>query len=228
MKKLLTFILFVFIISANAQEKNYYEFGWKKKYGIVDQNGNEVVAPIYQWSVYTLNKDSNFIALNSREDGGLIVNSKTGKIQKLDYMDDSYLINIDDDEFFYAYDKNGSYLLNTFDLDKKITLPKQYYDIKQDGNYLFCYLDDKSADILSKTDRKIIKDNFPMTKNSSYQTTNDETIYVIEQKNGTLFLDENLKQIENTPKLLNDFEQVQHFLFTKNILLKEIDMIDSA
>ncbi|WP_372483093.1 hypothetical protein AB9J70_17900 [Elizabethkingia anophelis] len=228
MKKLLSLILFLFIILANAQEKNYYEFGWKEKYGIVDQNGNEIVAPVYQWSVYTLNENSDFIALNSHEDGGLIVNTKTGKMQKFDYMDDTYLINIGDKEFFYAYDKNGSYLLNTLDLDKKITLPKQYYDIKQEGNYLFCYLNNMSADILSKADRKIVKGNFPMTKNSSYQTTNDEIIYAIEQKKGTLFLDKNLKQIANTPKLLNDFEQVQHFLLTKNILLKQINPFDTA
>ena len=228
MKKLLKFILFLLIISANAQEKNYYEFGWKQKYGIVDQNGNEIIAPVYQWSVYTLEENSDFIALNSHEDGGLIVNTKTGKIQKFDYMDDTYLINIGDKEFFYAYDEKGSYLLNTLDLDKKIILPKQYYDIKQEGNYLFCYLDDMSADILSKADQKIIKSNFAMTKNNSYQTTNDDIIYAIEQKNGTLFLDENLKQIANTPELLSDFENVQQFLLTKNILLKEVDSFDTA
>ena len=55
-----------------------------KKCGIVDDKGQEIVAPTYLWAVYTLHDQSQFIALNSYEEGGLIINKKTGKIEKFE------------------------------------------------------------------------------------------------------------------------------------------------
>lgn len=226
MKNIFILIVLLLITSSRAQEKKYYEFGYKDKYGIVDQTGEEIFAPIYNWSVYTLDEKSNYIALNSHEIGGLVVNTESGTIQKFDYMRDTHIINLDDEKFFYAYDKNGSYLLNTLDSEKKIVLPKKYFDIKQEGNYLFCYIDNENADILSKADRKAIRKNFPVVKSSSYQTEGGQTIYVLEQKEGTLFLDENLKQIVFTEKILDSFEQIKEFLSSKKIILKVEDTTD--
>lgn len=133
MKIPILFFLCILMIFSQAQENKYHEFGWKQKYGIVDDKGNEVVAPIYLWTVYTLHHQSPFIALNSHENGGLIINKITGKIEKIDIMYDTYLVNLDGDEYFYAYTTADSYLINNLDLEKRIRLPKNIrkYDWKE-------------------------------------------------------------------------------------------------
>lgn len=223
--------LLLSILFSQAQERKYYEFGWKKKYGIVDDKGYEIVAPIYLWTVYTLDKQSQYTALNSYENGGLIINNNTGKIEKFDFMDDTTVLNLGDEDYIYAYNENENSLINTIDVEKRINLAKNYQQIKQEGDYLFCYLDDEKGDILSKSDLKIVKENLAMTNNMSYFTTDEEIIFVINQQNATLFLNKNLKQIASTEKQLSEFEEVKRFLFSKNITLKELnafDVIDEA
>lgn len=221
MKIPILFFLCILMIFSQAQESKYHEFGWKQKYGIVDDKGNEVVAPIYLWTVYTLHHQSPFIALNSHENGGLIINKTTGKIEKFDIMYETYLVNLDGDEYFYAYTTADSYLINNLDLEKRIRFPKKYQKVRLEGEFLIGNLTENNGDILSKKDFKIFKENIPMTDFSSYKTVDRKIIYIANQKNTTLFLDENLNQLFSSKKSLKGFEEIQKFLATKNIKINE-------
>ena len=217
-------VIFFFCISmifSQAQERKYYEFGWKNKYGIVDSKGNEVVAPIYLWTVYTMHYQSPYIALNSHNDGALIINKISGNIEKFDFMHDTYLIDTADEEYFYAYNKTESYLINNFDLNKRLKLPKRYREVRQERKFLIGYLSNGSADILSQKDFKIIRENIPMTDFSSYKTIDDKIIYIVTQKNAALFFDENLEQLFSSTKKLKEFKEIQEYLATKNIKINQ-------
>lgn len=221
MKKLF-FLLLIFMVQfSQAQDRKYHEFGWKQKYGIVDDKGQEIVAPTYLWAVYTLHDQSQFIALNSYEEGGLIINKKTGKIEKFDFMYDTYLVNIADEKYFYAYNKNKSFLMNTLDLNKRIALPKIYQDVKQEGEFLIGNLPENNVDILSKKDFKILKEYKSMTDFSSYETGDHQRVYIVNQDKTTLFLDENLNQLFSAKNILKDFKEIQKFLATRNIKINE-------
>lgn len=221
MKIPISFFLCILMIFSQAQESKYHEFGWKQKYGIVDDKGNEVVAPTYLWTVYTLHHQSLFIALNSHENGGLIINKISGKIEKFDLMYDTYLVNLDGDEYFYAYNTADSYLINNLDLEKRVRLPKKYRKVRLEGEFLIGNLTENNGDILFKKDFKIFKENIPMTDFSSYKTVDRKIIYIANQKNTTLFLDENLNQLFSSKKSVKGFEEIQKFLATKNIKINE-------
>lgn len=221
MKIPISFFLCILMIFSQAQESKYHEFGWKQKYGIVDDKGNEIVAPTYLWTVYTLHHQSPFIALNSHENGGLIINKINGKIEKFDLMYDTYLLNLNGEEYFYAYNTTDSYLINNLDLEKRIRLPKKYQKVQLEEEFLIGNLTENNGDILSKKDFKIFKENIPMTDFSSYKTVDRKIIYIANQKNTTLFLDENLNQLFSSKKSLKGFEEIQKFLATKNIKINE-------
>ena len=241
MKTFLFLILSLFALTANAQQ-NYYEFGWNNQYGIVDKDGNETLPPSYQWVSYLIDNESPFIVLNGNK-GAIIVNKQTGKIEKIDYLIDTYLISIDKKDYMYAHsshsaellvplviDKkdymyahsNGNgFLLNNLDLDSRIKLPKKYTKVRDEGDYLTGFTSKKTIDFISKKDFEIKKKILAPKEIESYPTEQGNRVYIISEKNSTLFLDDNLNKIASTNTIFKGFDNLKEYLEKLNISITD-------
>ena len=219
MKTFLFLILSLFALTANAQQ-NYYEFGWNNQYGIVDKDGNETLPPSYQWVSYLIDNESPFIVLNGNK-GAVITNKQTGKMEKIDYLIDTYLISIDKKDYMYAHSSGNGFLLNNLDLDSRIKLPKKYSKVRDEGDYLTGFTSKKTIDFISKKDFKIKKEILAPKEIQSYPTRQGNRVYIISEKNSTLFLDDNLNKIASTNTIFKGFDNLKEYLEKLNISITD-------
>ena len=231
MKSFLFLILSLFALTANAQQ-NYYEFGWNNQYGIVDKDGNETLPPSYQWVSYMIDNESPFIVLNGNK-GAIIVNKQTGKMEKIDYLIDTYLISIDKKDYMYAHSSGNGFLLNNLDLDSRIKLPKKYIKVRDEGDYLTGFTSKKTIDFISKKDFEIKKKILAPEEIESYPTKQGNRVYIISEKNSTLFLDDNLNKIASTNTIFKEFDNLKEYLEKLNISITDpnesiVGVADSA
>ena len=219
MKTFLFLILSLFALTANAQQ-NYYEFGWNNQYGIVDKDGNETLPPSYQWVSYVIDNESPFIVLNGNK-GAVITNKQTGKMEKIDYLIDTYLISIDKKDYMYAHSSGNGFLLNNLDLDSRIKLPKKYIKVRDEGDYLTGFTSKKTIDFISKKDFEIKKKILAPEEIESYPTKQGNRVYIISEKNSTLFLDDNLNKITSTNTIFKEFDNLKEYLEKLNISITD-------
>ena len=219
MKSFLFLILSLFALTANAQQ-NYYEFGWNNQYGIVDKDGNETLPPSYQWVSYLIDNESPFIVLNGNK-GAVITNKQTGKMEKIDYLIDTYLISIDKKDYMYAHSSGNGFLLNNLDLDSRIKLPKKYTKVRDEGDYLTGFTSKKTIDFISKKDFEIKKKILAPKEIQSYPTKQGNRVYIISEKNSTLFLDDNLNKIASTNTIFKEFDNLKEYLEKLNISITD-------
>ena len=219
MKSFLFLILSLFALTANAQQ-NYYEFGWNNQYGIVDKDGNETLPPSYQWVSYMIDNESPFIVLNGNK-GAVITNKQTGKMEKIDYLIDTYLISIDKKDYMYAHSSGNGFLLNNLDLDSRIKLPKKYTKVRDEGDYLTGFTSKKMIDFISKKDFEIKKKILAPKEIQSYPTEQGNRVYIISEKNSTLFLDDNLNKIASTNTIFKEFDNLKEYLEKLNISITD-------
>ena len=219
MKTFLFLILSLFALTANAQQ-NYYEFGWNNQYGIVDKDGNETLSPSYQWVSRLIDNESPFIVLNGNK-GAVITNKQTGKMEKIDYLIDTYLISIDKKDYMYAHSSGNGFLLNNLDLDSRIKLPKKYSKVRDEGDYLTGFTSKKTIDFISKKDFKIKKEILTPEEIESYPTKQGNRVYIISEKNSTLFLDDNLNKIASTNTIFKEFDNLKEYLEKLNISITD-------
>lgn len=219
MKSFLFLILSLFALTANAQQ-NYYEFGWNNQYGIVDKDGNETLPPSYQWVSYLIDNESPFIVLNGNK-GAIITNKQTGKMEKIDYLIDTYLISIDKKDYMYAHSSGNGFLLNNLDLDSRIKLPKKYTKVRDEGDYLTGFTSKKTIDFISKKDFEIKKKILAPKEIQSYPTKQGNRVYIISEKNSTLFLDDNLNKIASTNTIFKEFDNLKEYLEKLNISITD-------
>ena len=219
MKSFLFLILSLFTLTANAQQ-NYYEFGWNNQYGIVDKDGNETLPPSYQWVSYLIDNESPFIVLNGNK-GAVITNKQTGKMEKIDYLIDTYLISIDKKDYMYAHSSGNGFLLNNLDLDSRIKLPKKYIKVRDEGDYLTGFTSKETIDFISKKDFEIKKKILAPKEIQSYPTEQGNRVYIISEKNSTLFLDDNLNKIASTNTIFKEFDNLKKYLEKLNISITD-------
>lgn len=219
MKSFLFLILSLFALTANAQQ-NYYEFGWNNQYGIVDKDGNETLPPSYQWVSRLIDNESPFIVLNGNK-GAVITNKQTGKMEKIDYLIDTYLISIDKKDYMYAHSSGNGFLLNNLDLDSRIKLPKKYIKVRDEGDYLTGFTSKKTIDFISKKDFEIKKKILAPEEIESYPTKQGNRVYIISEKNSTLFLDDNLNKIASTNTIFKGFDNLKEYLEKLNISITD-------
>ena len=219
MKTFLFLILSLFALTANAQQ-NYYEFGWNNQYGIVDKDGNETLPPSYQWVSRLIDNESPFIVLNGNK-GAVITNKQTGKMGKIDYLIDTYLISIDKKDYMYAHSSGNGFLLNNLDLDSRIKLPKKYIKVRDEGDYLTGFTSKKTIDFISKKDFEIKKKILAPEEIESYPTKQGNRVYIISEKNSTLFLDDNLNKIASTNTIFKGFDNLKEYLEKLNISITD-------
>jgi len=219
MKTFLFLILSLFALTANAQQ-NYYEFGWNNQYGIVDKDGNETLSPSYQWVSRLIDNESPFIVLNGNK-GAVITNKQTGKMEKIDYLIDTYLISIDKKDYMYAHSSGNGFLLNNLDLDSRIKLPKKYIKVRDEGDYLTGFTSKKTIDFISKKDFEIKKKILAPKEIQSYPTKQGNRVYIISEKNSTLFLDDNLNKIASTNTIFKEFDNLKEYLEKLNISITD-------
>ena len=219
MKTFLFLILSLFALTANAQQ-NYYEFGWNNQYGIVDKDGNETLPPSYQWVSYLIDNESPFIVLNGNK-GAVITNKQTGKMEKIDYLIDTYLISIDKKDYMYAHSSGNGFLLNNLDLESRIKLPKRYIKVRDEGDYLTGFTSKKTIDFISKKDFEIKKKILAPEEIESYPTKQGNRVYIISEKNSTLFLDDNLNKIASTNTIFKGFDNLKEYLEKLNISITD-------
>ena len=219
MKSFLFFILSLFALTSNAQQ-NYYEFGWNNQYGIVDKDGNETLPPSYQWVSRLIDNESPFIVLNGNK-GAVITNKQTGKMEKIDYLIDTYLISIDKKDYMYAHSSGNGFLLNNLDLDSRIKLPKKYIKVRDEGDYLTGFTSKKTIDFISKKDFEIKKKILAPEEIESYPTKQGNRVYIISEKNSTLFLDDNLNKIASTNTIFKGFDNLKEYLEKLNISITD-------
>ena len=219
MKTFLFLILSLFALAANAQQ-NYYEFGWNNQYGIVDKDGNETLPPSYQWVSYLIDNESPFIVLNGNK-GAVITNKQTGKMEKIDYLIDTYLISIDKKDYMYAHSSGNGFLLNNLDLDSRIKLPKKYIKVRDEGDYLTGFTSKKTIDFISKKDFEIKKKILAPKEIQSYPTKQGNRVYIISGENSTLFLDDNLNKIASTNTIFKEFDNLKEYLEKLNISITD-------
>ena len=219
MKSFLFLILSLFALTANAQQ-NYYEFGWNNQYGIVDKDGNETLSPSYQWVSRLIDNESPFIVLNGNK-GAVITNKQTGKMEKIDYLIDTYLISIDKKDYMYAHSNGNGFLLNNLDLDSRIKLPKKYSKVRDEGDYLTGFTNKKTIDFISKKDFEIKKKILAPKEIQSYPTEQGNRVYIISEKNSTLFLDDNLNKIASTNTIFKEFDNLKEYLEKLNISITD-------
>ena len=219
MKTFLFLILSLFALTANAQQ-NYYEFGWNNQYGIVDKDGNETLPPSYQWVSRLIDNESPFIVLNGNK-GAVITNKQTGKMEKIDYLIDTYLISIDKKDYMYAHSSGNGFLLNNLDLDSRIKLPKRYIKVRDEGDYLTGFTSKKTIDFISKKDFEIKKKILAPEEIESYPTKQGNRVYIISEKNSTLFLDDNLNKIASTNTIFKGFDNLKEYLEKLNISITD-------
>ena len=231
MKTFLFLILSLFALTANAQQ-NYYEFGWNNQYGIVDKDGNETLSPSYQWVSRLIDNESPFIVLNGNK-GAVITNKQTGKMEKIDYLIDTYLISIDKKDYMYAHSSGNGFLLNNLDLDSRIKLPKKYIKVRDEGDYLTGFTSKETIDFISKKDFEIKKKILAPEEIESYPTKQGNRVYIISEKNSTLFLDDNLNKIASTNTIFKGFDNLKEYLEKLNISITDpnesiVGVADSA
>lgn len=219
MKTFLFLILSLFALTANAQQ-NYYEFGWNNQYGIVDKDGNETLPPSYQWVSRLIDNESPFIVLNGNK-GAVITNKQTGKMEKIDYLIDTYLISIDKKDYMYAHSSGNGFLLNNLDLDSRIKLPKKYTKVRDEGDYLTGFTSKETIDFISKKDFEIKKKILAPKEIQSYPTKQGNRVYIISEKNSTLFLDDNLNKIASTNTIFKGFDNLKEYLEKLNISITD-------
>ena len=219
MKTFLFLILSLFALTANAQQ-NYYEFGWNNQYGIVDKDGNETLPPSYQWVSRLIDNESPFIVLNGNK-GAVITNKQTGKMEKIDYLIDTYLISIDKKDYMYAHSSGNGFLLNNLDLDSRIKLPKRYIKVRDEGDYLTGFTSKETIDFISKKDFEIKKKILAPKEIQSYPTKQGNRVYIISEKNSTLFLDDNLNKIASTNTIFKGFDNLKEYLEKLNISITD-------
>ena len=219
MKSFLFLILSLFTLTANAQQ-NYYEFGWNNQYGIVDKDGNETLSPSYQWVSRLIDNESPFIVLNGNK-GAVITNKQTGKMEKIDYLIDTYLISIDKKDYMYAHSSGNGFLLNNLDLDSRIKLPKKYIKVRDEGDYLTGFTSKKTIDFISKKDFEIKKKILAPEEIESYPTKQGNRVYILSEKNSTLFLDDNLNKIASTNTIFKGFDNLKEYLEKLNISITD-------
>ena len=219
MKSFLFLILSLFALTTNAQQ-NYYEFGWNNQYGIVDKDGNETLPPSYQWVSYLIDNESPFIVLNGNK-GAVITNKQTGKMEKIDYLIDTYLISIDKKDYMYAHSSGNGFLLNNLDLDSRIKLPKRYIKVRDEGDYLTGFTSKETIDFISKKDFEIKKKILAPKEIQSYPTKQGNRVYIISEKNSTLFLDDNLNKIASTNTIFKGFDNLKEYLEKLNISITD-------
>ena len=219
MKTFLFLILSLFALTANAQQ-NYYEFGWNNQYGIVDKDGNETLPPSYQWVSRLIDNESPFIVLNGNK-GAVITNKQTGKMEKIDYLIDTYLISIDKKDYMYAHSSGNGFLLNNLDLDSRIKLPKKYIKVRDEGDYLTGFTSKKTIDFISKKDFEIKKKILAPEEIESYPTKQGNRVYSISEKNSTLFLDDNPNKIASTNTIFKGFDNLKEYLEKLNISITD-------
>ncbi len=219
MKTFLFLILSLFALTANAQQ-NYYEFGWNNQYGIVDKDGNETLPPSYQWVSRLIDNESPFIVLNGNK-GAVITNKQTGKMEKIDYLIDTYLISIDKKDYMYAHSSGNGFLLNNLDLDSRIKLPKKYTKVRDEGDYLTGFTSKNTIDFISKKDFEIKKKILAPEEIESYPTKQGNRVYIISEKNSTLFLDDNLNKIASTNTIFKGFDNLKKYLEKLNISITD-------
>ena len=219
MKSFLFLILSLFALTANAQQ-NYYEFGWNNQYGIVDQAGNETLPPSYQWVSRLIDNESPFIVLNGNK-GAVITNKQTGKMEKIDYLIDTYLISIDKKDYMYAHSSGNGFLLNNLDLESRIKLPKKYSKVRDEGDYLTGFTSKETIDFISKKDFEIKKKILAPKEIESYPTEQGNRVYIISEKNSTLFLDDNLNKIASTNTIFKGFDNLKEYLEKLNISITD-------
>ena len=219
MKTFLFLILSLFALTANAQQ-NYYEFGWNNQYGIVDKDGNETLPPSYQWVSRLIDNESPFIVLNGNK-GAVITNKQTGKMEKIDYLIDTYLISIDKKDYMYAHSSGNGFLLNNLDLDSRIKLPKKYIKVRDEGDYLTGFTSKKTIDFISKKDFEIKKKILAPKEIQSYPTKQGNRVYIISGENSTLFLDDNLNKIASTNTIFKGFDNLKEYLEKLNISITD-------
>ena len=219
MKTFLFLILSLFALTANAQQ-NYYEFGWNNQYGIVDKDGNETLSPSYQWVSRLIDNESPFIVLNGNK-GAVITNKQTGKMEKIDYLIDTYLISIDKKDYMYAHSSGNGFLLNNLDLDSRIKLPKKYIKVRDEGDYLTGFTSKETIDFISKKDFEIKKKILAPKEIQSYPTKQGNRVYIISEKNSTLFLDDNLNKIASTNTIFKEFDNLKKYLEKLNISITD-------
>ena len=219
MKSFLFLILSLFTLTANAQQ-NYYEFGWNNQYGIVDKDGNETLPPSYQWVSRLIDNESPFIVLNGNK-GAVITNKQTGKMEKIDYLIDTYLISIDKKDYMYAHSSGNGFLLNNLDLDSRIKLPKKYIKVRDEGDYLTGFTSKETIDFISKKDFEIKKKILAPEEIESYPTKQGNRVYIISEKNSTLFLDDNLNKIASTNTIFKGFDNLKEYLEKLNISITD-------
>ena len=219
MKSFLFLILSLFALTANAQQ-NYYEFGWNNQYGIVDKDGNETLSPSYQWVSRLIDNESPFIVLNGNK-GAVITNKQTGKMEKIDYLIDTYLISIDKKDYMYAHSSGNGFLLNNLDLDSRIKLPKKYIKVRDEGDYLTGFTSKETIDFISKKDFEIKKKILAPEEIESYPTKQGNRVYIISEKNSTLFLDDNLNKIASTNTIFKEFDNLKEYLEKLNISITD-------
>ena len=219
MKTFLFLILSLFALTANAQQ-NYYEFGWNNQYGIVDKDGNETLSPSYQWVSRLIDNESPFIVLNGNK-GAVITNKQTGKMEKIDYLIDTYLISIDKKDYMYAHSSGNGFLLNNLDLDSRIKLPKKYIKVRDEGDYLTGFTSKETIDFISKKDFEIKKKILAPKEIQSYPTKQGNRVYIISEKNSTLFLDDNLNKIASTNTIFKGFDNLKEYLEKLNISITD-------
>lgn len=219
MKSFLFLILSLFALTSNAQQ-NYYEFGWNNQYGIVDKDGNETLPPSYQWVSRLIDNESPFIVLNGNK-GAVITNKQTGKMEKIDYLIDTYLISIDKKDYMYAHSSGNGFLLNNLDLESRIKLPKRYIKVRDEGDYLTGFTSKKTIDFISKKDFKIKKEILTPEEIESYPTKQGNRVYIISEKNSTLFLDDNLNKIASTNTIFKGFDNLKEYLEKLNISITD-------
>ena len=219
MKSFLFLILSLFALTTNAQQ-NYYEFGWNNQYGIVDKDGNEILPPSYQWVSRLIDNESPFIVLNGNK-GAVITNKQTGKMEKIDYLIDNYLISIDKKDYMYAHSSGNGFLLNNLDLDSRIKLPKKYIKVRDEGDYLTGFTSKETIDFISKKDFEIKKKILAPKEIQSYPTKQGNRVYIISEKNSTLFLDDNLNKIASTNTIFKGFDNLKKYLEKLNISITD-------
>ena len=219
MKTFLFLILSLFALTANAQQ-NYYEFGGNNQYGIVDKDGNETLPPSYQWVSRLIDNESPFIVLNGNK-GAVITNKQTGKMEKIDYLIDTYLISIDKKDYMYAHSSGNGFLLNNLDLDSRIKLPKKYIKVRDEGDYLTGFTSKETIDFISKKDFEIKKKILAPEEIESYPTKQGNRVYIISEKNSTLFLDDNLNKIASTNTIFKGFDNLKEYLEKLNISITD-------
>ena len=219
MKSFLFLILSLFALTANEQQ-NYYEFGCNNQYGIVDKDGNETLSPSYQWVSRLIDNESPFIVLNGNK-GAVITNKQTGKMEKIDYLIDTYLISIDKKDYMYAHSSGNGFLLNNLDLDSRIKLPKKYIKVRDEGDYLTGFTSKKTIDFISKKDFEIKKKILAPEEIESYPTKQGNRVYILSEKNSTLFLDDNLNKIASTNTIFKGFDNLKEYLEKLNISITD-------